>query len=62
MPMWGQILTGIMLVAMLVLLWPSAKQMLEESRQAENPDWQGALFAIGGVVLFVVLLIAMSRA
>lgn len=60
MGMWGKILSAIVMVAMLIFLWPSAKQMLEESRQAENPDWPGAAVAIGGVVLFVMLLIVLS--
>jgi len=33
-------------------------RMLEESRQAVNPDWKGAIIPLALVVLFVILLIA----
>ena len=49
-------------VALLVILWwgPGARAMLQRSREAENPDWAGALLPIGAVVLFVILLIWLS--
>jgi len=61
MPFWEQALIAIAIFAVLFFLAPSAKKMMEESRQAENPDWKGALIPIGVVVLFVILLIAMVR-
>ena len=47
------------IIALGVLLWagPGVKTMLQQSRQAENPDWAGALFPIAIVVLFVIFLI-----
>ena len=49
-------------VALLVILWwgPGAREMLKRSREAENPDWAGALLPIGAVILFVILLIWLS--
>ena len=49
------------IIALGVLLWagPGVKTMLQQSRQAENPDWAGALFPIAIVVLFVIFLIMM---
>ena len=32
-----------------------------ESKQAENPDWKGALLPIGVVIFFIVMLIMFSR-
>lgn len=61
MATWEQVLLGIAGFIILILFWPGAKAMLEKSREAENPDWKGALFPIGIVVLFVILLIMMSR-
>ena len=49
------------IIALGVLLWagPGVKTMLQQSRQAENPDWAGALFPIAIVILFVIFLIMM---
>ncbi|MCG8377991.1 MAG: hypothetical protein MI865_00795 [Proteobacteria bacterium] len=62
MAMWEQIMLGIAAVVILFLFWPGAKKAMEQSQQAENPDWKGALIPIGAVVLFVILLIAMASA
>ena len=61
MAIWQQVLLGIGAVVILLLFWPGAKAALEMSKRAENPDWKGALFPIGLVILFVILLIMMSR-
>lgn len=61
MALWEQILTGMAAVAILFFFWPGAKRALEQSKQAENPDWKGALVPIGIVVLFVILLILMAK-
>ena len=61
MAVWEQALIGIAIFAVLFFLGPGAKKAMEESRQAENPDWKGALIPIGMVVLFVILLISMAR-
>ena len=49
------------IIALGVLLWagPGVKTMLQQSRQAENPDWAGVLFPIAIVILFVIFLIMM---
>ncbi len=62
MSTWEQALLGIAAVVILFLFWPGAKKMLEQSQQAENPDWKGALLPIGVVVLFVIVLIALAKA
>jgi len=61
MAFWEQLLLGIGAVALLFLFWPGAKAALEKSRQAENPDWKGALIPIAAVVAFIILLIIMTR-
>ena len=62
MAMWEQVLLGIAAFAMLFFFWPGAKKALEQSQQAENPDWKGALIPIGVVVLFVIVLIGLASA
>ena len=59
--MWEQILVGIAAVVILFFFWPGVKVALQKSREAENPDWKGALLPIGLVILFVILLIMLAR-
>ncbi|MGK0296625.1 MAG: hypothetical protein ACI9XC_000214 [Gammaproteobacteria bacterium] len=59
--MWEQVLLGIGAFIILFLFWPGAKAAMQRSKEAENPDWQGALLPIGLVVLFVIFLIYMAR-
>lgn len=61
MSTWEQVLVGIAAVVILFFFWPGAKKMLEQSQQAEDKDWKGALMPIGLVVLFVIVLIALAR-
>lgn len=61
MAMWEQIMLGIAAFAIVFFFWPGAKKAIEQSKQAENPDWQGALIPIGFVILFVILLITMAK-
>lgn len=61
MAMWEQILLGMGALLLLFFFYPGVKAAMERSRQAENPDWKGALLPIGAVVLFVIFLIMMAR-
>lgn len=61
MSVWEQALIAMAIVAVIFFFGPGAKKAIEDSRKVENPDWQGALLPIGIVVLFVILLISMSR-
>ena len=48
-------------LVLLVLLWtrPGIKALLEQSRQAEERDWQGLLIPLIFVGLFVLFLISL---
>lgn len=61
MAIWEQILLGIGAVVLVFLFWPGVKVAMQKSREAENPDWQGALVPIVAVVLFIVLLIILAK-
>lgn len=61
MALWEKILLGVLGIMIAVYFWPHARAELERSQQAENKDWGGALFPIGMVVLFVLLLILFVR-
>ena len=61
MAIWEQIILGMAAALIVFLFWPGARAAMERSRQAENPDWKGALIPIGAVLLFVILLIVIVR-
>ncbi|MFT5134429.1 MAG: hypothetical protein ACI9SC_002908 [Gammaproteobacteria bacterium] len=61
MALWEQILLGMGGLVMLFFFWPGAKAAMAKSKEAENPDWQGALLPIGIVVLFVIVLIFLAK-
>jgi len=61
MAIWEQVLLGIGAFILVFLFWPGVKVALERSKQAEHPDWQGALLPIGAVILFVALLILIVK-
>ena len=61
MAIWEQVLLGIGAVVLVFLFWPGVKVAMQKSKEAENPDWQGALVPIIVVVLFIILLIIFSR-
>jgi hypothetical protein len=56
MDLWMKIGTAALLVMMLIVLIPRAKQMLKESPKGSTSDWTSALIPIGAVILFVLLL------
>ncbi len=49
------------LIAILVIMWfkPGIRQMFEQSKNAKEKDWAGALIPVAVVVGFVILLMAM---
>ncbi|HIF51896.1 MAG TPA: hypothetical protein EYQ42_10285 [Thiotrichaceae bacterium] len=61
MAVWEQAMVGLAIFAVLYFWGPGAKNALEDSQQAENPDWKGALIPIAMVVLFVIVLISLVR-
>lgn len=58
---WEQILLGIGAVALLFLFWPGVKRAMQQSKEAENPDWSEALLPVVVVIGFVILLIMLAR-
>ena len=56
---WMKIGSALLLGAMILFLWPRAKQMMANTRKAEPGEWLGVLLPLLGVVGFVILLIMM---
>ena len=61
MALWEQVLLGIAAFVIVFLFCPGAKKAMEQSKQAENPDWNGVLLPIGIVIFFIFMLIMISR-
>ena len=54
---WLQILAVAAGILMLVALWPRLKHGRENKVEAEPGDWSNAIFILGLVMLFVLLLV-----
>lgn len=59
MPIWEQVLVGVLGLGLLLLFWPGVRETLKRSREAEK-DWPALIKPLVVVVLFVMLLIAMA--
>jgi len=54
---WMKIGSAVLIGAMILFLWPRAKQMMKESRKAEAGEWTSVLLIFAAVAGFVVLLV-----
>ena len=57
MELWMKIGSAILLVTMLIIIFPQAKRMIEESPKGGASDWMSALIPIGLVAVFIIFLI-----
>ena len=55
--MWLKIGSVLFLAALLVMIWPRARIMMQEGRRGSGAEWKSALIPLLLVVGFVVLLI-----
>lgn len=56
---WMKITSALFLTAMIIFLWPRAKQMIKESPKGSSEDWKAAIIPLAAVVGFVILLVMM---
>ena len=56
---WLKIGSALFLVAMIIFLFPRAKQVIENTPKGSMKDWMGYIVPMIVVVLFIVLLIAL---
>jgi len=56
MDLWMKIGAALLVVAMIVYVWPSARVMMQESREAQPGDWRSALIPLALVLAFVAFL------
>ncbi len=55
--MWLKIGSALLLGAMLVMIWPRARIMMQEGRKGSAEEWKSALIPLLLVAGFVLLLI-----
>lgn len=53
---WMKIGWALLLIAMIAVIYPSAKRMLTDSPKAEKGDWMSVVVPILAVIGFIVLL------
>ena len=58
---WEKWVTAGILLAMAIFLFPRAKHMMKESPKGSSSEWRSFLLLIGGVALFIVLLVLMVK-
>lgn len=56
---WMKIGSALLLVAMIVFIFPSAKAWMTNSPKGSTADWMTAIIALLAVAGFVMLLVAM---
>ncbi len=56
---WVKIGSALFMLAMVIFLFPRAKQAIENSPKGSMQDWMGYILPMLAVALFIVLLIAL---
>ncbi|MDX5151184.1 MAG: hypothetical protein R3188_01805 [Acidiferrobacterales bacterium] len=59
MSLWLKIGSAVLILAMIAVMWPQARAMLQNSPKGNSDDWRTFIFLILGVGLFVYLLTKM---
>jgi hypothetical protein len=59
MDLWWKIGSAVLLIAMLAVMIPRARQMLKESPKGTTSQWISFVIPVGVVVLFVLFLMQM---
>ena len=56
---WVQIGSALFMLAMIIFLFPRAKQAIQNSPKGNAQDWLGYVIPMAAVALFIILLIAL---
>jgi len=59
MELWMKIASAALLLAMIFMVLPRAKEMIQNSPKGSSQDWRTVILLLGGVVLFIWILIKM---
>ncbi|MEX2575487.1 MAG: hypothetical protein WD382_02440 [Halofilum sp. (in: g-proteobacteria)] len=60
-PVWMQVVMGGLALLALFYFGPKAGEAVKNSPKGSAKDWLALLLPIGGVVLFVIVLIALAQ-
>lgn len=55
--MWLKLGSALFIAAMLVMIWPRARIMMQEGRKGSTAEWKAAIIPLLAVIGFVILLI-----
>ena len=55
---WENLLLGVMVLGIIFWMKPGIKASMQISKDAES-DWMGVLLPVGGVLVFIIFLVAM---
>ena len=56
---WLKIGSALFLIAMIIFLFPRAKQVIENTPKGSMKDWMGYIVPMLAVILFIILLITL---
>ncbi|MCP4767997.1 MAG: hypothetical protein GY875_17220 [Gammaproteobacteria bacterium] len=56
---WAELIWAGLLAAMLIMLFPRAKHMVENSPKGTMKDWMGFIVPMAAVILFIIVLISL---
>ena len=56
MSLWLKIGSAILILAMVAIMWPQARAMMQNSPKGNSDDWRTFIYLILGIGLFVYLL------
>ncbi len=56
---WLKIGSALLLIAMLFMIFPRARQAIKHAPKGTTKDWMGYILPLAVVILFVILLIAL---
>ena len=54
---WAEIASAVFMLAMIIYLFPRAKQVVKNTPKGSKNDWLGYIIPMVAVVLFIIMLI-----
>jgi len=54
---WMKIASAVFMLAMVIYLFPRAKQVVQNTPKGSMKDWMGYVLPMAAVVLFIIILI-----
>lgn len=58
---WMKLGSALLVLAMIGMIFPAAMKGFKEGNKGSRQEWMGIVLPIGGVVVFIILLVMMVR-